>query len=166
MFRRAKSVISRELSRTIPAEVPERSPAAPLPSPVLIKPGGPDDVPVLDPTRYSERRRKRGHVMRYRLAELTTGLSVVGTIAAITCLSLGDRQLGQVTTVVAVLLGLIAIAISWPTRLSSRVLGYAMAATIVAALSATVALALPASWFDEPSPDKPVKMDPTRKRRG
>lgn len=168
MFRRAKPVISRDLSDSgaelLPAII-EPAQAAPPPGPVLIKPAKPGDVPVLDPTIYSQRRRKRNHVRRYRLAELTTGLSFIATIAAIGCLALGDRHLGQFTAATSVLLGLAAMAIAWPTRLSSRVLGYAMAATIVATIGLTVSLALPASWFEEPSPDKPVNLEPTRSKR-
>ena len=172
MFRRAKSVISRELpappAEGLPAEIIQIPSAAPAPvaapSPA-IRAARPGDVPVLDPTRLSQRRRKRSHVIRYRWAELTTGLSFVGTIAAIACLAFGDRHLGQLTAALAVALGVAAMTIAWPTRLSSRVLGYAMSATIIAAIGITVALSLPASWFDEPSPDKPESLEPVRPKR-
>lgn len=167
MFRRAKPVISRDLTtvpaETLPAAITQpRAPAAPAPA---IKPARPGDVPVLDPTRLSQRRRKRTHVLRYRWAELTTGLSFVATIAAIACLAFGDRNLGQLSAALAVALGLAAIAIAWPTRLSSRVLGYAMSATIIAVIAITVALSLPASWFEEPSPDTPESLEPVRPKR-
>ena len=166
MFRRAKPVISRDVSDLPPDLVPAlvQSPPPPAPAP-LIKPARPGDVPVLDPTKYSERKRKRSHVRLYRWAELTTGLSCVATLTAIACLALGDRQIGQLVAIAAVALGFAAIALSWPTRLSSRVLGYATAATIVAAIGVTVAFALPASWFEDPPPDKPGQLDPVRSKR-
>jgi hypothetical protein len=64
MFRRAKPVIYRDLSSVPPDLLPALvgSPPPPAPVPTLIKPAKPGDVPVLDPTKYSERRRKRSHV--------------------------------------------------------------------------------------------------------
>jgi hypothetical protein len=124
-----------------------------------------DGIPVIDPSRIARRRRKRSHVLRYRIAELATGFCFVGTIASVVCLVFGDRHLGQLAGGCAVLLGLVAIAFSWQTHLSSRVLGYATAATVVAGIAAGVALALPASLFEEASPDKLLKELPVPKRR-
>jgi hypothetical protein len=167
MFRRAKPVISRDLSAVPPDLLPAAAhpPPPPAPPPALIKPARPGDVPVLDPTKYSQRRRKRSHVRLYRWAELTAGLSCVATVTAIACLALGDRQIGQLASLAAVAFGFGAIAVSWPTRLSSRVLGYAIAAAIVAILITTVAFALPASLFEDPPPDKPESLEPARSKR-
>src|SRR5688572_3761323 len=88
MFRRAKPVIAPAVGRAPPDLVPALVPAPPPPAPTLIKPARPGDVPVLDPTKDSQRKRKRSHVRLYRWAELTTGLRCVATLTAIACLGL------------------------------------------------------------------------------
>lgn len=175
--RRIKRVISRELGdeesdrahsdHQITSAHSLGDPSAPAsPSVVQVaKARARGDIPVIDPTRFARRRRKRSHVLRYRMAELATGLCVVMTIASVACLVFGDRFLGQLAGGGAVLLGLVAVAFSWQTHLSSRVLGYATAATVIAGLAAGIALALPASLFEEPSPDKLLKDPPAPTKR-
>ena len=170
--RRIKRVISRELDgdeadqRQLDFAQPPIDPAAASPSVVQVaKASARGDIPVIDPTGFARRRRKRSHVLRYRIAELSTGLCIVMTIASVACLVFGDRYLGQMAGGGAVLLGLVAVAFSWQTHLSSRVLGYATAATVIAGLAAGIALALPASLFEEPSPDKLLKDPPAPTKR-
>jgi hypothetical protein len=162
LVRRVKPVQSREVD---PAQV------AILPPPVIDIPAhrpapiadAPDAAPVLDPTSYSRRHRKHHHQTLYRIARLAIAASFGSSIAAVVCVSLGDRAVAQTLASIAIASGILAIFVSWPTQLSARVLGYAVASVVLASICFAAISLLPRDWFED-HPTSP-QLEPSTPRR-
>jgi hypothetical protein len=107
------------------------------------------DAPVVDPTHYGKRRRRKDHVWRYRLAQVVVALSMIGTAAAVLCLLLGDRQIAQVVGGIAVGLAVLGLGLCWRSQLARRVIGYAVAATLLSIGAAAGSFVLPDHWFED-----------------
>lgn len=153
LVRRAKPVESRPVDPAAVAAAPPPLIEAPS-APVLIEPQESEPLPVVDPTTYSQRRRKRRHEKLLQLSRFLIAGSFVATLAAIVCLVLGDdRFVANALTSLAISIGIAAIFISWPTRLSARVLGYAVASTVLASICFAAFSLLPKDLFDDHRPD-------------
>ena len=107
------------------------------------------DAPVVDPTHYGKRRRRKDHVWRYRSAQVAVALSMIGTAAAVLCLLLGDRQIARVVGGIAVGLAVAGLVLCWRSQLARRVIGYAVAASLLSVGAAAASLALPDHWFED-----------------
>ena len=124
------------------------SAAPPQGSPILREVASPSSPPAIEPTRLGERRRKRGHERRYRLAQWASILSVLGSATAAACMAMGDVRIGLVMAISASGLGLGGVTISATQRLSSRLLGSAIAISVLAILILLAAVGLPRGWFE------------------
>ena len=148
-LRRVKPVISREVpADTIQILEPAQSVSIHSPPPEIEEVARSPQAIVIDPTRLGRRRRRRRHVRQYRLAQVAVAASMLGVVATITCILLGDRHVASAIGVTSVALALAALWLSWRTRLAGRVQGYALAATLLAAMVAVAALGLPPYLFD------------------
>jgi hypothetical protein len=151
---RRKYVPSREVA---PGQVIVIDPAPQQPpppnSPALEELKDPESPPALDPTRIGLNRPYR-HRVRYRLAQLTTVLSVALTIATIIVLTNSDRWLAIIIAAAALIAGFVAIYLGQRSRLASRIVGYSIAACALAALATVLTLALPGHLFEERHPEQ------------
>jgi hypothetical protein len=95
-----------------------------------------DDPPVvIDPSTLGGRHRRASHQRIYRW---TQGCSMLGALLAaisIVCTAMDDNLLGRWLAAPALGLGMIAIVLSTLTSLSARWRGWAIAATVFAAVA-------------------------------
>src|SRR5687767_8139820 len=152
--RRARTVLSPEVSPAEAAIIEAAPPPADTVSAPLI-----DDAasPLVDPTRFSRRRRKTRHSWHYRATRITIALSLLSSVACVVFLVLSERAIAQPVAAAALFLAVLGALLTWQTFLAARVQGYAIAAAILATLAAAATLALPASWFTDDSPDAAVE---------
>jgi len=117
-------------------------------SPILREVISPNSPPAIEPTRLGERRRKRGHERRYRLAQWACILSLLATAAAVGCITLGDLRIALLSATAGSALGIVGVIVSAATRLSSRLLGSAIAVSVLALAVTLCATGLPRGWFE------------------
>jgi hypothetical protein len=130
--RRAKRVIARPVNGDSAVSPPP--PAEVSPAPLAV-----EGAAVVDPTLYSERRRKHEHVRGYRLAWLCSGCSALGSLAsvplAIFRMSHNDSFMGEVLAAGGILLAALGLLAARRTQLATRVRVYAIAALCLAVLA-------------------------------
>jgi hypothetical protein len=124
-----------------------------LPNPAMEELSDPDSAPAVDPTEIGLRRPRR-HRIRYRLAQLATTAALAATAAAVVAVALADRKLANIVSIIAVVAGLLAVYLALRSRMASRILGYAIAAFALSALTATIVLTLPRHWFEDRHPEE------------
>jgi len=124
-----------------------------LPNPAVEELRDPDSAPAIDPTEIGLRRPRR-HRVRYRLAQLATTAALAATAAAVIAVALADRKLANIVSIIALVAGFVAVYLSLRSRMASRILGYAIAACALSALTAAIVLTLPRHWFEDRHPDE------------
>jgi len=153
-LRRIKYVPSHEVSK---CEIAAYSSALPhqvhLPNPAIEELVNPDSPPAVDPTEIGLRRPRR-HRIRYRLAQLAMMTALTATAAAVVAVALADRNLANIVSVIALVSGLVAVLLALRSRMASRILGYAIAACALSALTAVIVLTLPRHWFEDRHPEE------------
>jgi hypothetical protein len=122
-----------------------------------------DEAPiVVDPSTLGRRHRRSSHQRIYRWTQgcsmLGAGLAAVGIV----CTAFDDSLLGRWLAIPGLALGVISILLSSLTSLSARWRGWAIAATVFAAVSLGLTWLQPELSRDDPSdlvapkPAKPV----------
>jgi hypothetical protein len=152
-IRRAKYVSSHEVPAGQIQIFDPRPQVHPPHSPVIEELQDPEAPPALDPTELGLRRPRR-HRFRYRFAQLATLGALTGTAAAVVAVALADRMLANIVSLIGVAAGLIAVYLSLRSRMASRILGYAIAACALSALTAAIVLTLPRHWFEDRHPEE------------
>jgi hypothetical protein len=92
-----------------------------------------DPTPVVDPTLLGRRQRRSGHHRIYRWTQLLTMTSALASAASVICTMVDEPLAGRIIAAAALLVGLIAVALSARTSLSMRWRGWAIAAAVFAA---------------------------------
>jgi hypothetical protein len=124
-----------------------------IPNPVFDDLADPDAPAAIDPTQIG-RPRPRRHRVRYRLAQLSTAAALAATAAAVIGVALADRKFTNIVSIIALVSGFLAVYLSMRSRMASKILGYAIAACALSALTAAIALTLPRHWFEDRHPEE------------
>jgi len=153
-LRRIKYVPSHEVREgeihAIPADLEQQ---VHLPNPAMEELIDPESVPAVDPTEIGLRRPRR-HRIRYRLAQLATSGALAATAATVVAVAMADRKLANVVAIIALVGGFVAVYLALRSRMASRILGYAIAACTLSALTAAIVLTLPRHWFEDRHPEE------------
>jgi hypothetical protein len=153
-IRRVKYVSSHEVRpgeiQTVPKDFEQQ---IQLPNPVLEELNDPDTAPAIDPTQIGLRRPRR-HRVRYRLAQLAITSALAATATALIAVALADRRFANIVSIIAIAAGLLAVYLSLRSRMASKILGYAIAACALSALTAAIVLTLPRHWFEDRHPEE------------
>lgn len=124
-----------------------------LPNPSIEELQDPETPPAVDPTEIA-RPRPRRHRVRYRLAQLAITGALAATAAAVVAVALSDPMFANTVALISVGCGLLAVYLSLRSRMASRILGYAIAACALSALTAAIVLTLPRHWFEDRHPEE------------
>lgn len=97
---------------------------------------------VLDPTaQIGERHRKHSHKWGYRFTALTSVLAFVLASGAISVLLMDHLNIARLLAVAAVLLAVASLRLAHTSKLAARLRGYAIAASVLAAVALAANLA-------------------------
>lgn len=157
--RRVKPVISRPVSPDLALGEPAAGALFP-PLPLENSNGHVDKTE--DAILPGQRRRRSRQAQRYVLAQIAVVFSLLVTTAGMICASLGDRGPAMVLSAGGLLAGLSGILLACPIGLPRRMLGYALAATILSALAAGASSLFPEAWFQDGAPADLPRFEPKR----
>jgi len=104
---------------------------------------------VLDPTLMGERHRKHGYKFAYLITQFATLLALLAATTSIVCQLIDESLTARLNAIAAVLLSICSLRLVRLTKLSSRLRGYAVAATALAGIA--LALTLAAVFFQNDS---------------
>jgi hypothetical protein len=119
-----------------------------------------EDAPVVvDPSSLGGRHRRSSHQRIYRWTQACSMLGALLAAIGIVCTAFEDNLLGRWLAVPGLTLGVISIVLSTLTNLSARWRGWAIAATVFAAVSLGLTWFQPELGRDDPS--EPFTPQPT-----
>jgi len=152
--RRAKYVSSRPVAEG-QIEIFDPRPQQPPPphSPIFDELQDPEAPPAVDPTQLGLPRPRR-HRIRYRLAQLSITAALAATAVAVIGVALADRKFANIVSIIAVVAALLGLSLSMRSRMAARIMGYAIAACALSALTAAIVLTLPRHWFEDRHPEE------------
>ena len=135
----AREVHSASLTDLEPSELAELGAEIHTPPPMLrVQP----EPLVLDPTaRIGERTRKHSHQRGYRFTAVAALLAFILASASIALILMDHRNMARLVAVASVLLAVAALRLAQTSKLASRLRGYAIAASVLAAVALAANLA-------------------------
>ena len=93
------------------------------------------------------------------MAQLAVGISLLASAIAIVCVALGEELVARPAMYVALIAGIVATFLAAARGLASRVLGYAIAAMLLAAVAFVAASLLPDDWREPHMPNPSAHSD-------